>query len=249
MPAHVNKRLKMLTAKVGVTRWEDIAGESIERYWQRLRDAGLEPADLRDTTASLDGLSGLVLTGGIDIDPARYGAKRHEKVRRIDPERDEFELGLLGRALSLDMPVLAICRGHQLLNVCRGGPLLQHIEGDSHRADYATEGYPSRSHEVTLLDGSRLRDWYGGERLLVNSRHHQAVTATSVAPGLKVTALSDDGMVEGSESAGHTWVVSVQWHPERDEPQLDGFAASGRRLFEEMAKAVRAQHPLPSKTG
>jgi putative glutamine amidotransferase len=226
--------------RAGVTRWEDIPGESIERYWQRLRDAGLEPVDLHDYTASLDGLAALVLTGGIDIDPARYGAERHEKVRRIDPARDEFELALLDRALALDMPVLAICRGHQLLNVSLGGSLLQHIEGDAHRADYSIEGYPSRSHQVQVCEGGRLRTWLGQDRLLVNSRHHQAVTGDRLAHGLRVTALSGDGIVEATESERHTWVLSVQWHPERDEPQLPGFEASGRRLFAELAHQIQA---------
>ena len=229
-----------MNIRAGVTRWEDIAGESIERYWQRLRDAGIEPVDLHETSASLEGVSALVLTGGVDIDPARYGEERHEKVRRTDPARDEFELGLLGRALSLDLPVLAICRGHQLLNVCLGGSLLQHIEGDGHRAHYDVEGYPSRSHEVSLVEGSCLRRWIGGaERLLVNSRHHQAVTRERVAPGLRAAAVSDEGIVEAMESERQGWVVSVQWHPERDEPQLAGFEASGRTLFRELARAIQ----------
>ncbi|HXH22081.1 MAG TPA: gamma-glutamyl-gamma-aminobutyrate hydrolase family protein [Dehalococcoidia bacterium] len=225
--------------RVGVTRWEDVAGESIERYWQRLRDAGLEPVDMHGPGCTLEGLSGLVLTGGVDIDPARYGAERHERVRRIDPLRDEFESALLHAALRQDMPVLAICRGHQLLNVCLGGSLLQHIESGEHVADYRSEGFPSRSHEVVTAAGSRLREWLG-ERCLVNSRHHQAVTTERLAPGLTAAATSADGLVEGIESQRHTWVVGVQWHPERDEPQLAGFEASGRRLFEELAAVVLA---------
>lgn len=224
--------------RVGVTRWEDVAGESIDRYWQRLRDAGLEPFDLHDRDASIDGLSGLVLTGGVDVDPGRYGAKRHEKVRRVDPDRDEFELGLLTKALEADLPVLAICRGHQLLNVCLGGSLLQHIEGGLHTADYGSEGFPSRSHEVTPTAGSRLSDWLGSARPTVNSRHHQALTPESLARGLTVTATSDDGLIEAVESQLHRWAVGVQWHPERNEPEIPGFEASGRRLFEELARAI-----------
>jgi gamma-glutamyl-gamma-aminobutyrate hydrolase PuuD len=229
--------------RVGVTRWEDVAGESIERYWQRLRDAGLEPVDLHDAGVTLKGLSGLVLSGGVDIDPARYGEAPHERVRRTDPARDEFEATLLDAALRQDMPVLGICRGSQLLNVCLGGSLLQHIESGEHVADYRTEGYPSRSHEVVTPEGTRLRSWLG-ERLIVNSRHHQAVTPERLAPGLVAAAMSPDGLVEATESERHTWVTGIQWHPERDEPQLGGFEASGRRLFVEMAKAIsRARLP------
>lgn len=224
--------------RIGVTRWEGVAGESIERYWQRLRDAGLEPVDLHESGSTLAGLDGLVLTGGVDVDPARYGAGRHQKVPRIDPARDEFELTLLQHALAQDLPVLAICRGHQLLNVCLGGSLLQHIDSGEHVADYRAEGFPSRSHEVRLAEGSRLKDWLGAERLLVNSRHHQAITPGRIAPKLRPAALSDDGLVEAIESSAHSWVVGVQWHPERDEPQLPGFEASGRGLFQELARVA-----------
>lgn len=224
--------------RIGVTRWEDVAGEAIERYWQRLRDAGLEPVDLHDGGSSLHGLRGLVLTGGVDIDPSHYGDERHEKVRRTDPDRDEFEIGLLDHALRQDLPVLAICRGHQLVNVALGGSLLQHIESGLHVADYRTEGYPSRSHGVELTPGGRLTEWLGDSRVKVNSRHHQAVTPDRLASGVIATALSDDGLVEAMESATHAWLVGVQWHPERDEPQIAGFAAGGRRLFAELGKAA-----------
>jgi putative glutamine amidotransferase len=229
-------------AKVGVTRWEEIAGERIERYWQRLRDAGLEPVDLHGPRATIDGLSGLVLTGGVDVDPSLYGETKHEKTRS-DPARDVFELQLLEQALGLSLPVLAICRGHQLLNVALGGSLLQHIESGEHAAE-ATDGRPSRSHGIALAVGGRLRDWLGGPSALVNSRHHQAVTAAGLAPGLTATALTEDGLVEGVESTRHRWVVGVQWHPERDEPQLAGFERGGRRLFEEFARATEAA-PAP----
>jgi gamma-glutamyl-gamma-aminobutyrate hydrolase PuuD len=229
-------------ARVGVTRWEEIPGESIERYWQRLRDAGLEPVDLHGPDAAdIDGLSALVLTGGADVDPARYGAERHEKTRPA-PARDDFELALLSRALDRDMPVLAICRGHQLLNVCLGGSLLQHIESGEHSSDRSIEGLPSRSHMVDLANDSRLKAWFeGADRILVNSRHHQAVTADRIAADLVATGVTDDGLVEAVESSNHAWVVGVQWHPERDEPGLPGFAASGRRLFEELALALRGK--------
>ncbi len=218
-------------------RWEDVAGETVERYWDRLREAGLDPIDFH-RSGRLAACAGLVLTGGVDVDPQRYGEPRHVKVRRIDPDRDEFELSILNEALAAGLPVLAICRGHQLLNVALGGALLQHIESGEHAADYRTEGYPSRSHSVNLCEGSRLRGWLGADAVGVNSRHHQAVTPERLAPGLKVAALSPDGLVEAVESEQHDWVVGIQWHPEREEPQLAGFAQHSARLFAAFAQAV-----------
>jgi putative glutamine amidotransferase len=162
-------------------------------------------------------------------------------VKRTDHSRDEFELVLLGQALVYDIPILAICRGHQLLNVAFGGGLLQHIDGDGHVADYRSEGFPSRWHEVTIREGSRLRTALGlpagqaeAARALVNSRHHQAVTPERLAPRLEVVARSPDGLVEGIESLAHHWVVGVQWHPERPEPQQDGFVQASALLFQEL---------------
>jgi len=196
---------------VAVARWETVPGESIEAYWERLREAGLDPLDLGETgqgpsTGSgrrLADCDGLVLTGGVDIDPARYGESPHERVRRTDPRRDEFEAGLLEAALAADLPVLAICRGHQLLNVALGGSLHQHIEGGAHAADYRSDGAPSRSHAVELAEGSRLRAWLGADALSVNSRHHQAVTPERLAPGLQVAALSADGYERVATRCGY----------------------------------------------
>ncbi len=223
---------------VGVSRWEDVPGETIERYWDRLQEAGLEPVDLSGPEKGLAGCGALVLTGGVDIDPSRYGEERHERVRRTDPARDEYELGLLNEALRQGLPVLAICRGHQLLNVALGGSLLQHIDGGLHAADYRSEGFPSRSHEVSLAAQSRLSDWLQAETLTVNSRHHQAVTPDRLAPGLRPIATSPDGLVEAVESERHDWVVGVQWHPEREERQIPGFFDASRRLFRELARVL-----------
>jgi putative glutamine amidotransferase len=231
----------MRIARIGVTRWEEVPGESIERYWQRLRDAGVEPVDLHERDVTVHMLDGLVLTGGVDIDPARYGEEPHEKVRRTDPDRDVFEFGLLQAALAQDLPVLGICRGNQVMNVAFGGSLLQHIDSGQHTADYRTEGYPSRDHMVDVVPGTMLHEVLRAASLHVNSRHHQAVTPDRLAPGLRAAALSPDGLVEALESTRHAWVVSVQWHPERDEPQIPGFAASGHRLFAALAEASRAR--------
>jgi putative glutamine amidotransferase len=225
--------------RVGVSRWEDIPGERIEAYWERLSEAGLEPVDLHGPEVGMAGLSGLVLTGGVDVDPGRYGQQRHERVRNVNPERDEYELGVVAAALQSDLPLLAICRGHQLLTVAMGGSLLQHIDSGEHAANYRVEGAPSRSHEISVIGEGRLAAIYGSERMVVNSRHHQAVTGETLASGLRAVAFSDDGIIEGVEADLYSWVVGVQWHPEREEPELPGFLDGSLRLFQAFAEAVR----------
>ena len=222
---------------MAVARWEHIPGERLENYWRRLREAGLDVLDHSTRGLKLEAAQGLVLTGGIDVDPALYGEAPHPEVASTNRDRDEFELALLHEALDRDLPVLAICRGHQLLNVAMGGSLLQHIEGHAHE----DVDLLSAHHDASLVSGTRLHAVYGAGRLHVNSRHHQAVTPDRVAAGLAVSATTDDGLVEGLESASHTWVVGVQWHPERPDLHIFGFDAEARRLFEVFAAAVRAK--------
>jgi putative glutamine amidotransferase len=231
--------------RIAITRWEKVPGEDIAEYHRRILEAGGEPLDLciefvvdrgLCCVDTLGGATGLILTGGVDIDPALYGEAPHPRVKRTDHSRDEFELVLLGQALVHDLPILAICRGHQLLNVAFGGGLLQHIDGDGHVADYRSEGFPSRWHDVAIRQGSRLHAALGTASVRVNSRHHQAVTPERLAPRLEVVARSPDGLVEGVESLAHRWVVGVQWHPERPEPQQDGFAQASALLFRELVR-------------
>ena len=224
--------------RVAVARWEDIPGERLENYWQRLRQSGLEPVDYSTPGRPLAGCDALLLTGGIDVDPRLYGEEPWPEVEATNRPRDEFELGLLNDALEHDLPVLAICRGHQLLNVALGGSLLQHIAGSAHE-DLDDERHTSAQHYVTLAPDTRLRATYGRDRLLVNSRHHQAVTPDGLAPGLRVAATTDDGLIEGLESDSHTWVTSVQWHPERPDLYMPGFDAESRLLFEAFAAVLR----------
>ena len=232
---------------VGVTRWEDVPGEVVDRYWARVREAGGVVLDLneelaRNVAGAAARIDALMLTGGVDVDPARYGAERHPKVRQTHPERDAMELACLEAALRRDIPVLAICRGHQLLNVAFGGTLLQHIESGEHRADYRSEGYPSRWHDLRITPATRLAEMLGATTFETNSRHHQAVRPSDLAAGLRAVAFADDDgddLVEGIESVEHEWVIGVQWHPERLEQHKPEFAPRMRRLFDAFMSAAR----------
>ena len=207
-----------------------------KNYVQRVREAGAEPVELAPDTsgleAELEHLDGLLLTGGGDVDPARYGAERRPETDGVYPELDDLEIRLVQAARDHELPILAICRGHQLLNVALGGQLLQHIDGDQHRA-HSSEGHPSRFHQVRIEGDSRLSMLLGAGELEVNSRHHQAVLPETLAPGLRATAFSPDGLVEAMESIDGSWVTSVQWHPERDEV-IDRFIP----LFEDFVGAA-----------
>jgi putative glutamine amidotransferase len=209
--------------------------EWLHNYHDRLHDAGLETADLSEAAQGLGGCDGLLLTGGVDVDPALYGETPHPMTQQPVPGRDGLELTLLREALHRDLPVVAICRGVQLLNVCLGGSLLQHIDRPGHVVD---DGGLSSWHYVTVERGTRLHGMLGAERVVVNSRHHQAVTPERLAPGLHITAMSDDGLVEGVEGESNRWLVGVQWHPERLEDGAPGFIADSRRLFEAFASVI-----------
>ena len=192
-----------------------------EPYRAALRSVGLDPVE--DVT-SLEGLAGLCLAGGADVDPALYGEEPHPKTEPPDRQRDRLECSLLREALERDLPVLAICRGLQLLNVALGGSLRQHIEGHDHRK-------VPEAHTVSIAAGSRLAGILGTTEYGVNSRHHQC--AGRVADGLSVTAAAPDGVVEGAELPGKRFVLAVQWHPEarmdgRDAELLRAFAAESR---------------------
>jgi gamma-glutamyl-gamma-aminobutyrate hydrolase PuuD len=155
----------------------------------------------------LDALDGVVLTGGGDVAPARYGATPSPEVHNVDPLRDEFDLALVCRALERDIPVLAICRGMQVVNVALGGSLAQHI--DDHQV-LDDPGAPV--HEVRIDPDSDLAAALGVTSLEVNSMHHQAVLEP--APPLKAVAWAHDGSVEAVEQPGNRHLVAVQWHPE-----------------------------------
>jgi putative glutamine amidotransferase len=164
-------------------------------------------------------LDGLLLTGGGDVDPALYGAERHPAVDAAEPGRDEFEIDLARRALDAKLPLLAICRGAQVLNVAAGGTLMQDIPaatpGDATHA--VTVPKDAVAHSVTIADGTALAAALGAAvdaaRLCrVNSRHHQAVER--LGRDLVVAATAPDGIVEAIESPEAPFCIGVQWHPE-----------------------------------
>ncbi len=205
----------------------------------------LAPGTAADAPELVDRLQGVVLSGGSDVDPALYGQPRHEKVTRVVRERDDFELALVREALSRDLPLLAICRGHQVLNVATGGTLIQDIPSQIAGAE---EHDPERerwdtAHEVRIAPGTRLREILGQETVAVNSFHHQAVDRPG--SGLVVSARSvGDEVVEAIEAPDRRFVLGVQWHPEGFWNQRHNFGPLFGALVEAASDRVG---PLPAK--
>jgi putative glutamine amidotransferase len=181
----------------------------------------------------LDLIDGLLLTGGADIDPARFGeAEVHPRTYDILPDRDEAEIELTRGALSREIPILGICRGIQVLNVAMGGTLYQDVP-DQFSAEIAhrqhEEAIPADEpgHIINVAPNSLLERTYGEGPIGVNSFHHQAVK--DLADGLVASGTSEDGLIEAVESPDRAFVLGVQWHPElmfaRDERHLSPFAA------------------------
>lgn len=230
--------------RIGITRSGSAAriSPSYQPYHDRIREAGGEPVDLCPSTdlpvaELIAGLDGLLLAGGPDVAPSRYGEEPHPETGPVDEPRDALEFGLLAAALTRDLPVLAICRGQQVLNVALGGRLVQHIADDTHRAHLEPDprAGDSRWHDVEIDAGSALAGLIGGGRVRTNSRHHQAVPEDALGDGAVITARADDAVVEGIEVPRQRWVLAVQWHPERDE-----VAERFRPLFRSFVAAATA---------
>jgi len=215
------------------------AREQIAHYEDALRQAGLDPVFVTpEQRRSLQGLDGLVLPGGGDIDPTRYH-EANQGSKNINRVRDGLEIELLNQALEADLPVLAICRGLQVLNVADDGSLIQDLPAGAiqHRSDpgKAQKGRHPTAHPITVEAGTKLAGIIGPGAHDVNSRHHQAVKQKG--KHLVVSARSDDGVIEGLERPDRTFVVGVQWHPEDRVLESE----SDRKLFEAFATAVRAR--------
>jgi putative glutamine amidotransferase len=176
-------------------------------------------------------LDGLVLSGGIDLNPALYGEERHPKADEPNDGRDGLELDLLRQALDRDLPVLAICRGMQLFNVAFGGALSQHITSTGiHQRYDLPKSQPV--HTVEVEPGSRLAQITGAGKVAVNSRHHQAVA--QLGKGLSISARAEDGLIEAFELPDKRFAIAVQWHPE-DQAASDPIQAG---LFAAFAKSL-----------
>ncbi|MHB0963464.1 MAG: gamma-glutamyl-gamma-aminobutyrate hydrolase family protein [Gemmatimonadaceae bacterium] len=191
-----------------------------EAYVRALQSVGLVPLVVPpslspdETRAVVARVAGVVLSGGEDVDPARYGAARHPATQKPKAGRDFTELALVEAARDARRPLLAICRGLQLLNVALGGTLVQDL-GMLRPGEIGHSLESSRTHRVhgvTILSGSRLAAAIGASAIDVNSIHHQAVD--TLAPSLRATAYAPDGVVEAVETTGDWWTLAVQWHPE-----------------------------------
>jgi putative glutamine amidotransferase len=204
-------------------------------YARALTGVGLVPLivppliEPGDAAAVLVAASGVLLTGGADVEPAAYGAAPHSRLGSTDPERDAVEIALLRGAHERHQPVLAICRGIQLVNVALGGTLVQDLP--SERPSSVTHADSSGRHALRIAPGSLLHRTVG-DLAWVNSRHHQAVG--HVAPGLRPVAWAEDGVIEALEWADEPapWMLAVQWHPEDEGEQA---------LFRGFARAVAAE--------
>jgi putative glutamine amidotransferase len=174
---------------------------------------GPRPIRAREAADLLERFDGLLLIGGGDIDPAHYGQDPLPECYGIDSEADLFEMHLVRAAMAREMPVLAICRGFQILNVAMGGSLDQHITGREGLVGHGIPGVRSEMHEVRLEPGTWTAKATGVDAVEVASSHHQAVAR--LGDGLVVTGQAPDGIVEAMEHPDGGWVVAVQWHPER----------------------------------
>ncbi len=178
---------------------------------------------------ALEGVDGLILTGGEDMDPAWYGANPSPLLTPPSRERDLFELALFGIARQRQLPILGICRGIQLINVAMGGTLFQDLPTERPgRVEHQPQGArDARSHRVRLQAGTRAAEALTGAVVTVNSSHHQAIK--ELAPGLIASGWTDDDLIEAAETpVGTPWLLAVQWHPE--EMHADG-QAPDRGLF------------------
>lgn len=214
--------------------WRDVPAALVpQAYVNALRAAGARvvllppevepsPDDVADIVGSLDAL---VVAGGADVDPTRYGERPHAVLQAPRRDRDDLELALVQAAVAADLPLLGVCRGMQVMAVAAGGTLEQHLPDVVGHTEHCPAPGEYGSHPVRTAEGSRLREVLG-ERVDVPTYHHQGVTTH---PGYVATAWADDGVVEAIEEASARFRLGVQWHPE---------VGTDLRLFEALVRAA-----------
>jgi putative glutamine amidotransferase len=214
--------------------WEEEAALIPASYVRAVEAAGgralLVPPSMEGIEETLDALDGLLFSGGSDLDPELYAQDTHAETNGVVPERDRAEIALLQAALERDMPVLAVCRGSQVLNVARGGDLVQHLPdvvGDEKHKH--TPGVFA-DHDVDLVSGTRVQRILG-DHAPVKSHHHQGYG--QLGEGLREAARADDGTIEALEDPSRRFALGVLWHPEAGED----FA-----IFEALVEEARAYH-------
>jgi putative glutamine amidotransferase len=226
-------------------RWSDYSlGHFMEfafdAYSQAVLNCGGAPLlvpitqDSSSLAAVCSRIDGLILSGGPDINPRFYKEEPRQGLQDVDAAQDEMELELTRQALAAEVPILGICRGLQLVNVAMGGTLYQDIARQVPKAcNHAPRADRSVvSHKIRIEPGTRLQNIIQRRNLWVNSKHHQAVKKT--APGLTITAVATDGIIEALEASDRTYVVAVQWHPEG----LWQKEVSARKLFASLVDAA-----------
>ena len=222
----------MSTMRVAATFGTRATEARIAPYERALREVGIEPVR---NPQSLESLDGLLLTGGSDINPVHYNQTRIRDSDTPDDARDILELRLCKEALAADIPVLAICRGLQLMNVVCGGTLVQHLASTEVHRQKPRDAEPGKhpaAHRIWVGPNTRLAEIIGAGGHDVNSRHHQAIE--SLGQGLIVSAISEDGVIEGIEKPGAAFAVAVQWHPEDRVHSSE----ADRKLFEAFAAKI-----------
>ncbi|MDD2503983.1 MAG: gamma-glutamyl-gamma-aminobutyrate hydrolase family protein [Clostridia bacterium] len=223
------QELELLKPIIGITcdyDWEAKIFKLHSGYVEGISRAGGLPLIIPPISACavsesisniLSQIQALLLTGGQDVHPRYFGEEPHTAIGRVNPQRDELELPLCLAAVQAGMPVLGICRGIQLINVALGGDIYQDLKTQFEGRDLICHSQSAPTwtefHKISIHEGSRLHHIFGVNQVYTNSFHHQAVR--TLAPGLEFAASAADGVIEAVESKSHSFLVGVQWHPER----------------------------------